>query len=62
MRSATAIVLGLVVGIPLAGCGGAAALPEPPANAQPGPPPGTSVEWSKAGKDTKATGKPSNQF
>jgi hypothetical protein len=55
MRIAIAAVLGLFVAANLAGCGGAT-IPTPPSNAQAGPPPGTSSEWTKVSKNPGGQG------
>lgn len=52
MRSLVVAFCGLFVMATLLGCG-AAAIPDPPANAKPGPPPGTSPEMIKSEKDAK---------
>ena len=51
-RYLTVAVAGLFMASIGFGCGGAA-IPEPPANAKPGPPPGTSPEMTNTGKDAK---------
>ena len=51
-RSLIVAVAGLFMASSSLGCGGAG-IPEPPANAQPGPPPGTSPEMTTTGKDVK---------
>jgi hypothetical protein len=61
MRIAIAAVLGLFLAANLAGCGGAS-IPAPPANATPGPPPGTMPEMLRVKKGAGPTDRPSNQL
>ncbi|WP_435011471.1 hypothetical protein P12x_002783 [Tundrisphaera lichenicola] len=52
MRFAIALLCGLFATATLVGCGGAT-IPEPPANAKAGPPPGTSDDMVKVKEKEK---------
>ncbi len=51
MRTSITMFAGLFLSAMLAGCGASPTIPEPPANANDGPPPGTSPEMLKAPKN-----------
>jgi hypothetical protein len=55
MRPPIIALAGLFLSATLLGCGGAAAIPQPPAQATTGPPPGTSPEMANTTKKA-ATG------
>jgi hypothetical protein len=42
------VLLGLFLVANFVGCSGSASIPEPSADAKPGPPPGTSDVWKKS--------------